>query len=141
MRPSKCLPCTNTGQRVPMEDYRTVIALLFQLKVNHHVVRTWYFPALLKIITMTYRKPFARLTETKLSRHNEIHRKSQVPADKEKQTMKRFREEDDPYRRFLITGDSPHQQRDKQETKEGKILKSLSDPVTYKCEQEQKDKA
>ena len=100
-----------------------------------------YLPALFKMITMTYRQPFHRLTEANLSRHNESHSKSQTTADEDKQTMKRFREEEDPYRRFLLTGDSPHQQRDKQETKEGKILKSLSDLVTYECEKEPKDKA
>ncbi|KAK0513160.1 hypothetical protein JMJ35_004146 [Cladonia borealis] len=90
---------------------------------------------------MAYRQPLHRLTEANLSRHDESHRKSQTTADEEKQTMKRFKEEDDPYHRFLLTGDSPHQQRDKQETKEGKILKSLSDLVTYECEQERKDRA
>ena len=67
-----------------------------------------HFPALVKIITMTYRQTFHRLTEANLSHHDESHGKSQMAADEEKQTMKRFREEDDPYRRFLHTGDSPH---------------------------------
>ena len=100
-----------------------------------------YFPALFKIITMTYRQTFHRLTEANLSRHDESHGKSQMAADEEKQTMKRFREEDDPYRRFLHTGDSPHQQRDKQESKQGKIPEPRCDVVTYGIEQDQKDEA
>ena len=48
MRPSKYLPSTNTGQRVPPEEYGTFITLLFQLKVNHHVVRTFVFPSLVQ---------------------------------------------------------------------------------------------
>ena len=55
--------------------------------------------------------------------------------------MKRFREENDPYRRFLLTGDSPHQQRDRQESKQGKMPESLCDVVAYEIEQERKDKA
>ena len=100
-----------------------------------------YFSTLFKIITMTYRQTFHRLTEANLSRHDESHRKSQMAADEEKQTMKYFREEDDPYRRFLLTGDSPHQQRDQQESEPGKLPDSLCDVVTYECEQERKDKA
>ena len=100
-----------------------------------------YFSALFKIITMTYRQTFHRLTEANLSRHDESHRKGHMAADEEKQTMKRFREEDDPYRRFLHTGDSPHQQRHKQESKQGKIPESLCDVVTYGIEQDRKDEA
>lgn len=55
--------------------------------------------------------------------------------------MKRFREEDDPYRRFLLTGDSPHQQRDKQESKQGKIPESLYNVTTHGFKEERKDKA
>ncbi len=96
---------------------------------------------------MTYRQTFHRLTEANLSRHDESHGKSQTAADKEKHTMKCFREEDDPYRRFLNTGDSPHQQRDqsrsigKQESKQGKIRNSFCDVITHGYEQERKDKA
>lgn len=86
-------------------------------------------------------QPFHRLTEANLSRHNESHSKSQTTADEEKQTMKRFREEDDPYRRFLLTGDSPHQQRDKQESKQGKIPESLYNVTTHGFKEERKDKA
>ena len=90
---------------------------------------------------MTNRQPLYRLTEANLSRHDGCHGKSLTTADEEKETMRRFWEEDDPYRRFVLTGNSPHQQKDKQETKEGEILKSLSDLVTYGCEQAQKDEA
>ena len=100
-----------------------------------------YFPTLFKIITVTCRQNFHRLTEANLFRHDEYHSKSPTAADEGKQMMKHFREEDDPYRRFLLTGDSPHQQRDKQERKQGKIPESLCDVVAYGIEQERKDKA
>ncbi len=106
-----------------------------------------YFPALFKIITAAYRQTFHRLTEANLSRHDESHRKGHMAADEEKQTMKRFREEDDPYRRFLHTGDSPHQQRDQsrsivnQENKQGKIPDPFRVVVTYQCKQDRKDEA
>ena len=108
---------------------------------------TSYIPALFMIITTAYRQPFHRLTEENLSRHGQSQGKSQTAADEEKQTMKWFREEDDRYRRFLHTGDSPHQQRDqsrsigKQESKQGKIPESLCDLVTYEIEQDRKDEA
>ena len=100
-----------------------------------------YFSALFKIITVAYRQTHHRLTEANLSRHDESLGKSQTAANEEKQTMKCFREEDDPHRHFLLTGDSPHQQRDLQESKQGKLPSSLCDIVTYECEQERKDKA
>ena len=80
---------------------------------------------------MTYRQIFNRLTEANLSRHNESHGKSQTAANEEKETMKSFREDDDPYRRFLLTGDSPHQQGDQQQSKQGKVPDSPCDVVTY----------
>ena len=92
-------------------------------------------------MTVTCRQNFHRLTEANLFRHDEYHSKSPTAADEEKQTMKRFREEDDPYRRFLLTGDSPHQQRDRQESNQGKVPESLCDVVTYRIGQERKDKA
>ena len=84
-----------------------------------------------KVITMTYRQIFNRLTEANLSRHNESHGKSQTAANEEKETMKSFQEDDDPYRRFLLTGDSPHQQGDQQQSKQGKVPDSPCDVVTY----------
>lgn len=90
---------------------------------------------------MTYRQTFHRLTEANLSRNNESHYKSQTAANKEKQTMNYFLEEDDPFRRFILTGASPHQPRDQQESKQGKHPNSLRDVVTYGFEQERKDKA
>ena len=106
-----------------------------------------YFPPLFKIITITYRQTFHCLTEANLSRHHESLGKSQTAADEEKHTMKCFREEDDPYRRFLNTGDSPHQQGDqsgsvgKQESKQGKISDSFCHVITHEFEEERKDKA
>ena len=92
------------------------------------------FSAVSNIITMTYRQNYYRLTEVNLSRHNESHGKSQTTANEEKQTMKCFREDDDPYRRFLLTGDSPHQQGVQQESKQGKLPDTLCDVVTYGIE-------
>ena len=90
---------------------------------------------------MTYRQNFHRLTEANLSRHNESHGKSQTAAKGEKETMNCFREEDDPFRRFVLTGDSPHQPTDQKESKKGKNVNSLRDVVTYGFETERKDEA
>ena len=49
----------------------------------------------------------AELSQANLASYNAIHRKSdEAPM---KQTVKDFREEDDPYRRFLVTGKSSYQ--------------------------------
>lgn len=83
---------------------------------------------------MTYRQNFHRLTEANLSGHNDSHGKSQMAVNEEKQTMKCFQEDDDPYRRFLVTGDSPHQQGAQQESNQGKLPNSLYDVVTHGIE-------
>ena len=93
-----------------------------------------YLSAVSKIITMTYRQTFHRLTEANLSRQNDSHGKSQTAANEEKQTMKCFREDDDPYRRFLVTGGSPHQQGAQQDSKQSELPDSLYDVVTYGIE-------
>ena len=54
--------------------------------------------------------------------------------------MECFREDDDPYRRFLVTGGSPHQQGDQEESKQGKLPTSLYDVVTDGIEKERKIK-
>ena len=90
-----------------------------------------YLQAVSMMITMTCRQTFHRLTEANLSRHNESHGESQAAANEEKQTMKCFRKDEDPYRRFLVTGGSPHQQGDQQESKQGKFPDSLCDVVSY----------
>lgn len=77
---------------------------------NRFIVIIPGFPALLHtVLTTDFSSEGQRLNEKHLIDHNANHQR--IKEIQEKQTTKRFREEDDPYRRFLVTGESPHQQK------------------------------
>jgi hypothetical protein len=77
---------------------------------NRFIVIIPGFPALFQSVLITdFSSEGQRLSENHLTDHNANHQR--IEGLREKQTTKRFREEDDSYCRFLVTGESVHQQK------------------------------